>query len=577
MDEGHFELISTSSSFILQKDSSDSELHIDRSISQIQKKKSEKRLSTPSEKIFGIFGLIQLPSSSYLILITKAIHVCRIKDSFIYMIQDIEFRPFNSITPTSPSYLSDQQTISSLRSLIKTSSFYFSYTYDLTLSLQKIAESGKNKSIYERSDEKYYWNKHLSEGFIKADASEFTLIVVNGFVKGESVEVKGKRLDYVLISRRDKRRTGTRFNTRGLDDQGNAVNFVETEQIVIFLQEDTLKIFSHVQIRGSIPLIWQQKPNLSWTPRPKVLNSTQLNSSAAESHFSELHSTYGSVSLINLIDKKGSQKMIGTIFSNLSSLLSNKKLFYTWFDFHHECKNMKYENLKFLLKELQSLVEEFNWCELELRPADWFDKARVVRRQVGVFRTNCMDCLDRTNVVQSVLARNVLLRQLSSVGLGPSPSGEAFQAFSNSLEGKFRDLWVQNADLMSLLYSGTPAQKTDFTKMGKRTFKGAFNDGVYSVQRFVINNFLDGSKQNAMDVMLGRLSIRTGVNLEWKFKSLITFLAVLLVGFVLASSLAWGKEGFSYWTVFFTSFLLFGNLVKAFGTSLVDKPVINTN
>jgi hypothetical protein len=77
--------------------------------------------------------------------------------------------------------------------------------------------------------------------------------------------------------------------------------------------------------------------------------------------------------------------------------------------------------------------------------------------------------------------------------------------------------------------------------------------------------------------MLGRLSIRTGVNLEWKFKSLITFLAVLLVGFVLASSLAWGKEGFSYWTVFFTSFLLFGNLVKAFGTSLVDKPVINTN
>ena len=27
---------------------------------------------------------------------------------------------------------------------------------------------------------------------------------------------------------------GTRFNARGLDDEGNVANFVETEQIVIF-------------------------------------------------------------------------------------------------------------------------------------------------------------------------------------------------------------------------------------------------------------------------------------------------------------------------------------------------------
>lgn len=37
------------------------------------------------------------------------------------------------------------------------------------------------------------------------------------------------------------------------------------------------------------------------------------------------------------------------------------------------------------------------------------------QEQKGVFRTNCMDCLDRTNVVQSVLARNILLSQLYKV------------------------------------------------------------------------------------------------------------------------------------------------------------------
>jgi len=31
--------------------------------------------------------------------------------------------------------------------------------------------------------------------------------------------------------------------------------------------------------------------------------------------------------------------------------------------------------------------------------------------QSGVFRTNCVDCLDRTNVVQSMLAARVLQQQ----------------------------------------------------------------------------------------------------------------------------------------------------------------------
>lgn len=33
-------------------------------------------------------------------------------------------------------------------------------------------------------------------------------------------------------------------------------------------------------------------------------------------------------------------------------------------------------------------------------------------QQTGVFRTNCIDCLDRTNVVQSLFAKRILERQL---------------------------------------------------------------------------------------------------------------------------------------------------------------------
>ncbi len=36
----------------------------------------------------------------------------------------------------------------------------------------------------------------------------------------------------------------------------------------------------------------------------------------------------------------------------------------------------------------------------------------TVTLQQGVFRTNCIDCLDRTNVVQSMLAKKSLHSQL---------------------------------------------------------------------------------------------------------------------------------------------------------------------
>lgn len=38
-------------------------------------------------------------------------------------------------------------------------------------------------------------------------------------------------------------------------------------------------------------------------------------------------------------------------------------------------------------------------------------------RQTGVFRTNCIDCLDRTNVVQSMIARRSVAHQLVQLGV----------------------------------------------------------------------------------------------------------------------------------------------------------------
>lgn len=49
-----------------------------------------------------------------------------------------------------------------------------------------------------------------------------------------SCTVNNKAIDYILISRRSVYRAGTRFYMRGLDSEGQAANFVETEQILLY-------------------------------------------------------------------------------------------------------------------------------------------------------------------------------------------------------------------------------------------------------------------------------------------------------------------------------------------------------
>lgn len=67
------------------------------------------------------------------------------------------------------------------------------------------------------------------------------------------------------------------------------------------------------------------------------------------------------------------------------------------------------------------------------------------------------------------------------MGLSGQPKGDPFEKFFPALEEAFREGWTMNADVISILYTGTPALKTDFTRTGKRTWKGALNDGRNSI------------------------------------------------------------------------------------------------
>lgn len=165
--------------------------------------------------------------------------------------------------------------------------------------------------------------------------------------------------------------------------------------------------------------------------------------------------------------------MLGEYFTQLVSALQNTKIRYVWFDFHHECRKMRYDNLKKLVNEIKEEVKKGGYFMGEVPKGNVNQLASIQLKQTGVARTNCMDCLDRTNVVQSVIARYILLQILNEAKIVPTLTGEAFQPLPNDLERIFRNLWTRNADVMSIMYTGTGALKTDFTKTGKRTFMGS--------------------------------------------------------------------------------------------------------
>lgn len=78
---------------------------------------------------------------------------------------------------------------------------------------------------------------------------------------------------------------------------------------------------------------------------------------------------------------------------------------YEAYDFHRECKNMQYDKLNFLINKLSNDQDQFSYFFID-------KNKRLISLQEGVFRTNCIDCLDRTNVVQSMLAWRSLSKVL---------------------------------------------------------------------------------------------------------------------------------------------------------------------
>ncbi|KAI9257265.1 SacI homology domain-containing protein [Phascolomyces articulosus] len=471
--------------------------------------------------VYGIMGFIQLHAGEYMIVITGYERVGSLKGSDILRATTFQILPLpHNLSRLSETQIEEEQTyVHLLQDHLRQNTFYYSYTYDLTRSIQRQSNAENiSEPMWKMADPRFFWNRYLVDKMImitesgEQDLSDFILPVIQGFVDISSTIINNHPVVFGLISRRSRERAGTRYFSRGLDDNGHASNFVETEQLLFYERgsagnEEKLPIqLSFVQTRGSVPGIWGQITNTRYTPQLWVegdLNDHHVLDTS-RTHFNEQTRIYGSQILVNLVNKKGYEYPVGQLYARIVDALANPQLTYIHFDFHHECRKMRWDRVQLLIDELEILLTKQGYCCID--PNATMNKKRSI--QTSVVRTNCMDCLDRTNVVQSALARWVLNRQLHDMGVLSSTQVIEDDAQFMTI---FNNTWADNADVLSLAYSGTGALKTDYTRTGKRTYVGALNDLSNSLTRYVKNNYMDGSRQDGIDLFLGMYTVESGL------------------------------------------------------------------
>lgn len=427
-----------------------------------------------------------------------------------------------------------------LKKLLSDGSFYYSLDFNLTDRLQDRSDKSAAFDI-ETLDEDMLWNSYMINPLLllrshlaplerqRLDSSRILTCIIRGFASTLTIPASLPILPRVrsnlpsaltIISRQSSRRAGTRFNSRGIDDDGNVANFVETE--VIFWNPPGIT-FSYVQVRGSVPIFWEQTAGfLPGQQKIEVTRSTEATWHAFRKHFEILQLEYGAVHVVNLLSalKSGEAELsakfrehIAEAFKQSNSLdapAENSLLRLTEFDFNAESQGpLGYGAADQIRHELINSSNGFAYFlsdDSGTADSTYAGKGRmssVVLQQEGVFRTNCLDCLDRTNLVQSIISSMALESFISQQG----------GRMSSDIQMRHSTLWADNGDALSKIYAGTGALKSSFTRHGKMSLAGALADARKSATRLYVNNFTDKARQKTIDLLLGRLANQVPVPL----------------------------------------------------------------
>ncbi|XP_066394880.1 phosphoinositide phosphatase SAC8-like isoform X2 [Miscanthus floridulus] len=530
-------------------------------------------------RIYGVVGNIRLLAGSYVLVITSRKDAGSYQGSPVYHVNSMKFLCCNeAIKHLTPQERRDEAYFMSLLRIAETTcGLYYSYDRDLTLNLQRASKltAGRiHKPLWKQADPRFVWNKNLLEELIEAKLDEFIVPLIQGSFQSAQFTLKDRPVRITLFSRRCNRRLGTRMWRRGANLEGATANFVETEQLVEY--EGLTSSF--IQVRGSIPLLWEQIVDLSYKPRLSIIEHEETPK-VVQRHFHDLSQRYGETIVIDLTDKAGELhshfikrkktrerlhhlRRTVVLFGHRETAvhliccylqqgdegdLSNAfaaemgripGVRYIHFEFHHVCRGGNFDNLQALYNQIEEAIHKQGYFLMNT-------KGEILWEQSGVLRSNCIDCLDRTNVTQSFLARKSLDSQLQRMGALLSSENISL---SDNINDIFKKLWVEHGDELSLEYAGSYALKGDLVRYGRQTLPGLIKDGMSALSRYYLNNFHDGVRQDALDLISGYYTVSQGSsspfhNGGFESSSYLPVASAIIVGGITATTFTLSQVG----------------------------------
>lgn len=374
----------------------------------------------------------------------------------------------------------------------------------------------------------FMWNSTLLKPLFPCidTVYDWFQVMVHGFIDQVDVSIWGRSVYVTLIARRSHHFAGARYLKRGVNKQGFVANEVETEQIVsdMILTSfhrpengyfDSDRYTSFVQHRGSIPLCWSQEgSNLTAKP-PIQVNVVDPFFSAAALHFDRLFQTYGGgpIQVLNLIktkEKNPRETKLLTEFEQCINYLNtflaeDKKIQYTSWDMSRASKSHGQVVIEFLERYAIKTVET----------TGIFHNGRdfkTTQIQEGICRTNCIDCLDRTNAAQFVIGKRALGVQLKALGIGE----DSFLEYDSDIVHILTELFHDHGDTIALQYGGSHLVNTMETYRKINQWSSHSRDMIESIKRFYSNSFVDAQRQDAINLFLGHYVWEEGHPALWE-------------------------------------------------------------
>ncbi|KAK9316417.1 SacI homology domain-containing protein [Lipomyces starkeyi] len=485
---------------------------------------------------WGVIGFIRFTQYYYMSVITKRSAVALLGGHYIYHIDATELIPLCSTAAYRKPHRNSGEArfLSTFQNLDLSKTFYFSYSYDLTHTLQRNLDRERQRvklnappddwKVYSDYNEMFVWNHYLLKPAYdsKLDVLTWCLPIIHGFIDQANISVYGHNVSIAIIARRSHYFAGARFLKRGANDQGYVANDVETEQIVSDMLTTSFhaldgqpfantRYTSFVQHRGSIPLFWTQDVS-GMSPKPPIeLNVVDPFFSAAALHFDDMFRRYGTPVIVFNLIKTRERTPRETILLHefeqclqyLNQFLPEKaKILYTSWDMSRASKGRDQEVIEFL--------EEY--ADRILRTTKIFHNgAEPPSVQRGVCRTNCIDCLDRTNAAQFVMGKRALGYQLHALGI---ISGDSVD-YDTDAVNLLTEMYHDHGDTIALQYGGSHLVNTMETYRRINQWTSHSRDLIESIRRYYSNSFVDNQRQEAINLFLGNYVFEKGQPMLW--------------------------------------------------------------